>query len=334
MSKPQPPSAVEGSDGGPTTAFAYFPDEILDEIIGDVGPFVERLEEQNWNGKSSEKADWFACSQVCHRWRNITLPHLFRRISLEPVNTKGTETAGDHGIKDDAAAFLSFIQKNPEIAKLIHEISFVTMIMSNPSFVTVLKALPNLRFLALCASQILAHTAQPRFKDDALMTIDKLLWEDSIWTSPKGDITMVVPLFGYFSRIGELAVGQHEEDMSALDQVFERCLERLPLLRIDKLNMVRRGFPFTCSRYFPVFTILRNLQAPLMSAVTRLSLACHNDETIEALGNRLLLDLGATLLELDLRLLLSWDVNDLAEAWRDKVPSARESRLVSVLTGT
>lgn len=285
------------------STLARIPNEILDLIILRAGPRYERLKKHE---RRPMKANWLACAQVSRRWHHLVIPHLFRCILVKQPQLE------DSGLstQDYAPDVLSFLQNHPHIAVYIHEVTLAGIVMSLPSLLGVLSALPRLQFLGLCGSIISANSEDifTNFPQATAFAIDKLLWEDSIWRSAGEDFPLIFPILNVFSKVGELAVSQREQmDLAgSSDALVDTCMH-MQHLRVSKLtlDLITRARILNTSTYHLVFLALFSLQGNFIQNLTSLSLSLDHVNSVVLTGRMLLPYVSATLLELDLRFSLT-----------------------------
>lgn len=130
MPEPVAPSAFARSQ---ESKICQLPNELLDIIIHTVYSFqffpIHRC--------MPEKNHWLACALVCRRWYEITLPHLFRAITISP------DSPGD------AYDFYEFLTNRPPIASLVEAIFFFSLDLHMWIVAATVKLLPRLQCLDL-----------------------------------------------------------------------------------------------------------------------------------------------------------------------------------------
>lgn len=167
-------------------SLASYIDSIPDELLEYV---IDLTRDPICSGAPSDQhnSSWHACVLVCRRWYNITLPHLFRSVTISP-NAPG-----------DVHDFYEMISNNPLIAQHIRRVSIVLVKLHLCTLAEILEGLIGLRSLDL-RLLVLQHNLDEKplrggFKISRMScTVGHGL--DGLWT--------VIDILGLFSAIDDL----------------------------------------------------------------------------------------------------------------------------------
>ncbi|KAI0766769.1 hypothetical protein BC629DRAFT_884278 [Irpex lacteus] len=138
------PKGISSLDPGlPHASLRSYIDSILDELLDYV---IDLTRDQTCSGAPSgqHNSSWHACVLVCRRWYNITLPHLFRSVTISP------------NAPVDVHDFYEMISNNPLIAQHTQRVSIGLVKLYLCTLAEILEVLTGLRSLDLRLS-VLQH---------------------------------------------------------------------------------------------------------------------------------------------------------------------------------
>ncbi|KAI0690635.1 hypothetical protein BC835DRAFT_1363647 [Cytidiella melzeri] len=313
---------------------AEFPDEILDEIIQAVGPRRRCGERRQRNhvGLEPERQYWSDCSLVCHRWNQITLPHIFRRVLITDPNLHLTTDSAD---VDDP--FLLFLSNRPSIAQLIQHVTFdfklsSTVPLPTEKIVRTIRLLPRLRYLSLFKyppSFIVSETTHRDINRELDYGDCKLeRFDCTALTAPREHYPTIVELIGRFSEIGTLHVRGPYGHSGVSDSAarYAAALAGSKSWKLHKIHELLIDGQRTPPSYYlillPELNVLRHL--------TCLSFNCEPSHGMEDLS-RLLQIVGLTLGEFYLT--VPWDWLEGTQVGDSSAPLVRDQFVSALRSG-
>ena len=188
------------------------PDELLDRIIGSL--YNSRAIYKN----TDPKVWWYACSLVCKRWRNITLPYLYRSIGQR--NT----------CPSPECECTDFFADTPEVAILVQELNLrETEIFDTDSLDCLLGALTSLRSLTVIDSTVEPCVENLEYASHKLR---KFIYKDNSH-EPLTQLTTFIHIFALFSEIDELHVSVTDDEDNGDVRPTDDDVERLAQLACD-----------------------------------------------------------------------------------------------------
>ncbi|KAI0729003.1 hypothetical protein BC629DRAFT_1601560 [Irpex lacteus] len=278
------------------------PDEILDDIIRLAGPRYHTLPHISTMYRSDLR-QWLPCTKVCRRWYRIGIPYLFRFVKI------------DDSSPGDLEDFCNVLQDNAYIAHVMQGISIVVEDLYLDTLASLLRYLPQLRYLIIAADAI-----HPGDKLDGCYALEQLVYETCRAISEKGPNTWdVIQLLQMFDDVDELVLGptlrlcyQSRSDSDQLQSAVTKAGK--PQIRSLKLAC----FEYTIA---PYLTSLYDTHA--LDNITCLSI--WYTRIVETYNlNQMLLYVGATLGEL--YLYIDFDpLEDVSRSGREVVANTLQS---------
>lgn len=196
------------------SAVEKLPDEILDEIIQDVGPVCSKMPMLL---RACGRDRWLPCSMVCRRWYQIAIPYLFRLVEIDSESPGSTSD------------FCDMVSRNASVAHAVHGIAIEAEELHMDTVVSLLKHLPSLRYLDIFADTM--HRSDNPQKPFGHYNLEKLTYESQTTRSIGEGLRSyevdcfqweVAELLQLFDNIGELELGSddHRESYDNVDEAI------------------------------------------------------------------------------------------------------------------